>query len=127
LTRALLFCLVTLSLLGCEQILGLDELHDPGAGGDPDGVGDPCSVSVLSMISMEGTCQVIDEYCEGGTYPMDEAGGCAEGQQCCLGTGECEKFSAGGLYCAEGGSNPCAPNDGWTMGCPDGQWCCAPY
>jgi len=128
-TRALIFCLMALSLFACEQILGLDELHDPGVdGGDGvEGVGDPCSVSVMGMVSMEGICHLTDDYCEGGTYPMDEAGGCAEGQKCCLGTDQCEKYAAGGLYCAAGDTNPCFPLDGWTMACLDEQWCCVFY
>ena len=129
--RLLLAALVALSLPACEQLLGLDELEDPGVDGgaddSDDGVGDPCSVAVMEMANMDGTCQLPDTYCEGGTYPMDESGGCADGQKCCIDTDQCEKFASVGLSCEPGDGNPCAPGDGWIMGCPDEQWCCAAF
>ncbi len=124
-TRLLLAALVALSLPACAQLLGLDDLEDPGGGAD--GVGDPCSVAVMEMASMEGSCELPDDTCEGGTYPLDESGGCADGQRCCLDTDQCEKFASAGLYCAAGDVNPCTPFDGWIMGCPDEQWCCAAF
>ena len=119
----LVMCFIVFTAMGCERIIGLDELEVEG---EIEGEGEPCTVSLFDMATMDGECVHKDapsEDCPGGTYPDDESGDCADQDKlkCCIFENQCEKYASVGLWCDEQG---CAPLDGWKMGCPDGQWCC---
>jgi hypothetical protein len=119
----LTICLIALAAMGCERIIGLDDLEVED---EIEGEGDTCNVVLFGMANMEGKCVHKDapsENCPGGTYPNDESGDCPnkDNLKCCIKEDQCEKYFSVGLWCDEQG---CAPLDGWKMGCPDGQWCC---
>lgn len=123
--RALTLLIAMVGLLGCEQLIGLDDLEvvkDSGAGGDSDSDwdGEPCEVELLSAVTMDGVCQLEDDPCSGGTNPGHEEGNCPGELVCCVEDDECESF-APALHCQDGS---CADSGGWPIGCPDGQWCC---
>ena len=124
--RILIVCLIGMAVLGCEQIIGLDELEVAQEGQGIEGEGEPCTVVLFGMANMEGVCfpkGAPPEDCPGGTFPDDESGDCADQDnlKCCIFEDQCEKYASVGLWCDEQG---CAPFDGWKMGCPDGRWCC---
>ncbi|MCP4600125.1 MAG: hypothetical protein GY847_06240 [Proteobacteria bacterium] len=125
---------------GCEQVIGLDdfeegeEVEDEGEGQNTGGEeipgeGEPCAVNIIDVIEMEGECIPQDapaDHCPGGTYPIDQKGTCPSDEplKCCVGVDQCERF-APATYCQPEECEGVA--DGWTMGCPDGQWCCSDW
>ncbi len=116
--------LIALAALGCEQIIGLDELEVEDGDGI-EGEGEPCKVDLFGMGTMDGECihkDALPEDCPGGTFPDDESGDCPnrDNLKCCIFEDQCQKYEMVGLYCDDQG----CPEDGWKMGCPDGQWCC---
>ena len=96
-----------------------DAGSDADSDGDSDADGDACSVMILDTLQMDGVCLPSGEECEGGKYPMDPVGDCAEGD-CCLGTDQCERYPMV-LECSDA---ECADEGGGPFGCPDGGWCC---
>ena len=126
--RVLIFLAMCGVVLGCEQLIGLDDLEVSGGDGDADGdsdsesswEGEPCEVSLLDTIVMDGICQVEDDPCEGGTNPNNEEGSCPSDLVCCIDNDECESF-APALACQDAS---CEDAGGWPIGCPGGQWCC---
>ena len=96
---------------------GADGDTDTDTDGDSDA--DECTVMILDTLQMDGVCLPSGEECEGGKYPMDPQGDCAEGD-CCLGTDQCERYPVV-LECSDA---ECADEGGGPFGCPDGSWCC---
>jgi hypothetical protein len=96
-----------------------DSDGDSDSDSDGDGEGEPCEVMVYDIAGMDGVCQVPDATCEGGTYPLDLEGNCADGLVCCIGTDQCEKYPMV-LTCS---ATECL-TEGGPFGCPADEWCC---